>query len=214
MYGGANLLTTTSLSLFILVPLAALYILTKRGNQHFLWLMNAKWTKRCVVALPLLAALAAAILVGARVLVFDNDFGNGRGLTWRMGMQLFARMDPLQRLTGIGPDCFAEYLYGFPDLAAACNEYFGDLLLKNAHNEILTALVNIGVAGVITYLGIFATSFARLVKSGANKPLLYIPALCIFSYLFHNMISFTQILNLPFVLIVMAVGEANMRKKI
>jgi O-antigen ligase len=131
-----------------------------------------------------------------------------------MGIELYARMKPWQWLFGIGPDCFAEYLYSFPDLAGLCLDYFGGQLLKNAHNEILTMLVNIGVVGTAAYLGIFVTMFARLLANGANRPLLYIPALCVFSYLLHNMVSFTQILNLPFVILVMAAGEANMRKKI
>jgi O-antigen ligase len=123
-------------------------------------------------------------------------------------------MDSLQRLIGIGPDCFAEYLYGFPDLAAVCNEYFDGQVLKNAHNEILTMTVNVGLLGTVAYIGIFATAFVRLMKSGADEPQQYIPALCMFSYLLHNMVSFTQILNLPFVLLVMAIGEAEMSKKI
>ncbi|MDR0221200.1 MAG: O-antigen ligase family protein [Lachnospiraceae bacterium] len=211
MYGLGEFLTTNSLTLWLLAPPAILYVLTKRGNARFLRLMDARWAKRCVALLPLLAVLALAVLSGMGALAFDNDFGSGRGLTWRMGMQMFARMNPWQRLFGIGPDCFAEYLYSFPDLANLCYERFGDQLLKNAHNEILTMLVNVGFVGAAAYLGIFATLFARLLKSGATKPLLYVPALCVFSYLLHNMVSFTQILNLPFVILIMAVGEANER---
>jgi O-antigen ligase len=214
MYGGSEILTTRSLALFALVPLAALYILTKRGNKRFLQLMDKKWARWCVLALPLVAAIALAVLARTGALSFDNDFGNGRGLTWRTGFQAYARTDWRQKLFGVGPDCFAEYLYSFPDLAAACREYFGEQTLKNAHSEMLTMLVNAGLVGVVAYLGIFVTAFARLVADGAKKPLLYILALCVFSYLLHNFFSFTQILNLPFVLLVMALGESYMRKKL
>jgi O-antigen ligase len=206
-----EVLTTSSLTLFILVPLAILYVLTKRGKGRFVRLMDVGLAKKLAIVFPLMAVLALAILGGTGVLAFDDDFGNNRGITWRMGFTLYARMNPFQRLFGIGPDCFAEYLYSFPDLAAICNEQFGNLQLKNAHSEMLTMLVNVGFVGVFAYFGIFATLFVRLVKGGAAKPLLYVPALCIVSYLIHNTVSFTQILNLPFVILVMAVGEAEMR---
>jgi O-antigen ligase len=200
------------LTLYLLVPLVALYVLTKLGKGWFLRLMDARLFKSFAAFLPPMAVIALAVLYGTGGLAFGDDLSSGRGMTWRMGLQLFARMGPLQRLFGVGPDCFAEYLYSFPDLAALCNEYFGAQILKNAHNEMLTMLVNVGFAGAAAYLGIYAAAFARLLKKGADRPLLYTPALCIISYLLHNMVSFTQILNLPFVLLIMAIGEARMRK--
>jgi O-antigen ligase len=150
-------------------------------------------------------------LAGLPLFTYSDEWGSERGFTWKMGAILFTRMGPLQRLIGIGPDCFAEFLYSFSDLAAACEERFGTALLKNAHNEPLTTLVNTGMLGLFAYLSIFFTRFVRLLKSGAAKPLLYTPALCIFSYLLHNIVSFSQILNLPYIFIIMAIGEACLK---
>jgi hypothetical protein len=218
-------LTETSLTLYLLLPVLLIYILTIKKKQTFLRIIDNKILKATTIVVPLMALMIFILVLvantqteggvfglgGSAVFTFSDDWGSSRGITWKMGALLFARMGPLQRLIGIGPDCFAEYLYDFPDLAAACNERFGTAVLKNAHNELLTVLVNTGMFGLFAYLSIFITRFTSLLKAGTQKPLLYIPALCIFSYLLHNTVSFSQVLNLPYVFIVMAIGEACLR---
>jgi hypothetical protein len=72
-------------------------------------------------------------------------------------------------------------------------------------------MVNVGIVGAVAYLSIFITLFIRLIKRGISKPVLYIPAICVFSYLIHNIVSFSQILSLPFIFIIMAIGESGMK---
>ena len=70
----------------------------------------------------------------------------------------------LQRVIGIGPDCFAEYIYAVPELAERVYTQFGNARLTNAHNEWLTVLVNTGALGLICYAGIFLSAIWRFVK--------------------------------------------------
>ena len=40
------------------------------------------------------------------------------------------------------------------------------------------------------------------------------PAVCVFCYLVHNMVSFAQVLNFPFVFLAIAMGEGMIRRNL
>lgn len=142
---------------------------------------------------------------------FHGDWGNGRGATWSAGIRIFKEMDGIGKLFGIGPDCFSAYAYSQPQIAGLLRDYFGDSRLTNAHNELLTSLVNIGIVGTVFYFGIFVSGMVRCLKEAKKKSYLLIPAVSIFCYLVHNMVSFAQVLNLPYVFLILAMGEGMLR---
>ena len=120
-------------------------------------------------------------------------------------------MDTLHKLVGIGPDCFADYIYDVPELAERMVDRFYDLRLTNAHNEWLTMLVNTGALGFFCYVGIFATAFTRYLRRADEQPLLYVCAVVLLAYTVHNMVSFQQILHTPYVFVVLGIGEGVAR---
>lgn len=136
---------------------------------------------------------------------FDEHWGNGRGAALKAGAEMYAQMPFGKKVIGIGPDCFSAYAYSLPKTAGSLRESFGADRLTNAHNELLTGFVNTGIAGVILYLGIFGSFILRHAKKGSFFSRMAI--VCILCYLAHNMVSFAQVLNLPFVFWVMAMGE-------
>ena len=146
--------------------------------------------------------------------LFRENWGNGRGVTWSTGIRLFGGMDGAEKLFGVGPDCFSAYAYSKPQTAGMLRDYFGDSRLTNAHNELLTSLVNIGIVGTVCYFGLFLSIMIRCLKKAEEKSCLLIPAVSIFCYLVHNMVSFAQVLNLPYVFLIMAMGEGILRKDI
>lgn len=143
--------------------------------------------------------------------LFHENWGNGRGAAWSAGIRLFGEMDGIEKLLGTGPDCFSDYAYSQPQTARMLRDYFGDSRLTNAHSELLTSLVNMGIAGTIFYFGVFLSGMIRCLKKAEKNPCLLIPAVSIFCYLVHNMVSFAQVLNLPYVFVIMAMGEGMLR---
>ena len=139
--------------------------------------------------------------------VFNEDWGNGRGAAWNCGINAYRSMDTLHKIVGIGPDCFADYVYDVPELAQRLWEQFVNQRLTNAHNGLLTILINTGVLGSVCYAGFFITAFVRYMRRASGKPFLYVCAVSMLAYAAHNMVSFQQILNTPFVFIVMGIGE-------
>lgn len=140
-------------------------------------------------------------------LVFDEDWGNGRGATWNCGIEAYRSMDTVHKMVGVGPDCFSDYIYDKPELAQKLGDRFVNLRLTNAHNEQLTTLVNVGVLGWLCYMGIFVTAFVRCVRRGKRQLLLYPCAICILAYAIHNLVSFQQVLSTPYVFMILGIGE-------
>ena len=63
-----------------------------------------------IVAILALAGVAGVLAFSLRG-SFEGGWGNGRGALWVLTLQGFRQGGFLQKLFGVGPDCFAEYIY-------------------------------------------------------------------------------------------------------
>ncbi len=217
---GILLIGTATLILFLFLNKKS-----KTATNNALSGISSGKTTRRVLAGLLLAALSAwlclscintshgiSFLSDNSLFLLDPSWGNGRGAALKAGYQLFVRMPPLKKVLGAGPDCFSSLAYSIPEVAAELNNAFGGSRLTNAHNELLTCLVNTGIAGTFFYLGIFLSFTGRCIKRGDRQKALYLLAVSAFCYLTHNLVSFSQVLNLPFIFLLMGMGEAILRQ--
>lgn len=160
-----------------------------------------------LVAINTYTAEGVSFLSGRQAFLLDDNWGNSRGATWNAGITAFRSFDTLHKTVGIGADCFAEYCYDLPALAAQLADSFGNERLTNAHNEWITSLVNFGLLGLTCYLGIFISAEIRFLKRAGKQPLLYLCAASALAYMTHNIVSFQQVLSTPFVFIILGIGE-------
>ena len=132
------------------------------------------------------------------------EWGNSRGRLWQMAWQGFCQGDLRQKLLGSGPDCFSGYLgQVLPGGTVLFDKgYFADSIFTNAHNEWLTTLINMGVLGVLAYAAVFFTVFR---KYRGN----FMTIMLFFTYGLHSLISFQQVLNAPFLFLLLGVCEAG-----
>lgn len=132
------------------------------------------------------------------------EWGNRRGRLWQMAWQGFCQGDLRQKLLGAGPDCFAGYLgQVLPGGTVLFDKgYFAGSIFTNAHNEWLTTLINMGVLGVVAYAAVFFTVFR---KYRGN----FMTIMLFFTYGLHSLISFQQVLNAPFLFLLLGVCEAG-----
>ena len=144
---------------------------------------------------------------GSAALSFNEDWGNGRGAIWNCTIDALKTMDILHKIVGIGPDCYADYIYDIPELGSRMADRFTNLRLTNGHNEGLTMLVNTGMFGWLCYAGIFAAAFVRCLKRAERTPFLYVCAASLLGYTAHNLVSFQQVLNTPYIFIMLGIGE-------
>lgn len=146
------------------------------------------------------------------IFLFDGHWGSARGATWRDGFAIYRTFSFRERLFGVGQDCFAIHGYGIPELAARLKEEWPGSRLTNAHNECITHLVNVGIFGMLSFIGIFWSSFKRLLERAAKEPLCFVFAASVLSYFIHNQFSFAQVLNTPYIYMMLGLGESLMRR--
>lgn len=128
------------------------------------------------------------------------------------GIRIFQELPLSQKLFGAGPDCFSACAYSIPELTVYLYENFGTSRLTNAHNELITTLVNTGITGVILYYTMMAVFIRRCMNRAKEDPAFYIPAACVIGYLIHNLISFSQVLSFPYVFLLMGMERAMERR--
>lgn len=222
-----DVFTDTGLTLYIGAVVLVLYILfyylaENRGYQ----IVRYKTLRLYVIVLIAVMVLTYIILtiVNTRIpggiagladkqaFIFNDKWGSSRGVTWICGLQAYREMNLVQKLVGVGPDCFAEYVYAIPKLTERIYIAFGDFRLTNAHSEWITMLINQGTLGVIFYVGIFISAFIRFLKKAPKHTLLYLCAASIWTYMIHNIVSFQQVLNTPFVFLILGIGEGILKE--
>ena len=154
----------------------------------------------------LVLAGAAGILFFSLRGSFEGGWGNGRGALWGITLQGFWQNEILQKLFGVGPDCFAEYMYS--DFASgtlpALGGRWAGTVFANAHNEGLNHLINLGIAGMCCYLGIFVSGIRRYCRC--------LPGLlALVLYGTVSLTGFQQVLSTPFLFMTLGIAESYSR---
>lgn len=150
------------------------------------------------------------------VLTFSPTWGSNRGATWTAGWLCFKEQDFLHKLFGAGPDCMAVFLYtdGSAELVSMVKECFGNARLTNAHNEWLTVLVNTGLLGLVSFVGMIVTAIKRFMSQRKINVIAGVCGVCVLAYTVNNMFSFQQSMSLATIFVILGVGENYMRKSI
>ncbi len=147
---------------------------------------------------------ALSALYSMPFLIFDSHWGNWRGTTWPVSARMFLEYPLKEKLIGIGPDCYSSYVY--EHYREAVEATFADNVLTNAHNEWLNILLNEGVLGLVTYLGFFLSAAVTFIRNRSRNLLTFAVIICIFSYIFHNVFCYQQIMCTPFIFILIGLG--------
>lgn len=222
LYNLCGYFTGNNLSLWIGAAGLVVYLILRR---NFIKIEGGRRIRKLLILLAIVIVLGWILLsvvhtrtgrfgfLDAGLFLWNENWGNGRGAALKAGVMMFREMSAGQKLIGIGPDCFADYAYSIGEVAAELRGYFGASRLTNAHCEIVTSLINTGVLGTLFYLGIFLSFIARCFKYGNGNFMFYMPAVCVIGYLCYNLVSFVQVLNLPFVVLVIAMGESMLRSE-
>lgn len=142
---------------------------------------------------------------------WNNEWGNGRGRIWSFAVKVFAEESVQHKLFGVGPDCFSSYLktvYG-----EEMQLFWGDKILTNAHNEWMTMLINTGIFGLFSYIGIFVTAVRRYLRAWQQDYLLVSAAAAAVSYMAYNFFCYQQVCCTPFVFLMLGIGEYLLRRR-
>ena len=153
---------------------------------------------------------ANSLWAGIPYLYWHDNWGNGRGFTWRVSWQMLKEMSLTNKLFGVGPECYPYY--GNEFYKELIQSKWGNNVLTNAHNEWLNAVVNYGLLGGISYLGIFISSIVSCGRKAKQMPELIMIMVCVVAYMSHNLFCYQQVLCTPFIIIIMAIGQYLIKK--
>lgn len=162
------------------------------------------------ISIAVLALVTGAGVVGVLFFAFRGSFeggwGNGRGALWSLTLQGFWQNGVLQKLFGVGPDCFAEYIYSvfLPERMPELGGRWAGTIFANAHNEWLNHLLNLGIAGMGCYLGIFVVGLRRYRG--------YLPGvMALILYGVVSLTGFQQVLSTPCLFLALGIAESVRR---
>ena len=132
--------------------------------------------------------------------------GSGRILLWKSCLQGFLADSKVKELIfGVGPDCFGFWYQTKNIVIPVEGGPFGEAVFTNAHNDLLTAMVNYGIPGMILYSSTFIIMLITLIKRCgkglSNWSVLGIAVLM--GYFINNIFSFQQVCSSPLFYIIM-----------
>lgn len=222
-----TVLADTNITLFIALAAIAAYVLCMVfiKEEKELPVKLRKGLRICVAA-----AIIAGVLLWIGIAVYntnvgipslenselfmlDGNWGNKRGASLKTAFILFGEMSIVQKLFGIGADGFSTFAYSFPEIQEYLTGFFGESILTNSHCEVITNLVNLGILGAVFYVALLISFIYRAMKNGEKQPLLYVFAVCVICYMANNLISFAQILNIPFMFFILGMGEYYLKQE-
>ncbi|MCR5556246.1 MAG: hypothetical protein K6F75_01625 [Butyrivibrio sp.] len=171
--------------------------------------------RQALIRRIILAAVAISSVLGIIVFYrsFSDEFGNGRGIIWRMCSDIFLGLSPWQKLVGVGQDCLYPYAMKDPAWNGSFFNVFGADVLTNAHCELLTVLIERGLIGASLYLGLFISVICNAFTAKEKENAVTICILPVFSYFIYSQISFSQMVSTPYVYILLGFSIAFTRKQ-
>ena len=144
---------------------------------------------------------------------FSSSWGSDRGATWTSGALLFKDLSFGRKLIGVGPDMFYFGLKDSETAYAYATSIFDNSRLTNAHNELLTLLINVGLLGVTSFIFMVVSAFKTFLRASKESPYIIAFALSVVCYMANNMFSFEQITNTPFFFLMIAMGAAAVARE-
>ncbi len=148
---------------------------------------------------------------------FDDSWGNGRGIIWKISARAYSELDDFRKIVGVGQDGFTSYCKSVPDINGQIQIAFGSSRLTNAHCLPLTTIINKGILGLITYILLFTAIIREAwkkykdtdINNYVQRALLINICLLTFIYIGIGIVSFDHILITPYVFIGMGLSTNN-----
>ena len=216
-------LIESDLWIVILLLAGILYVLLEIKEKQGFSIQSIKRMKMIVlvIVIAILEIFGASVLIYIKdpsilpfydqfsYLQFGKAWGNGRGHLWNVTIKTFLDMPLLQKLVGVGPDCFQNYVYTYElnAISSYQGQWSANMVAANAHNEWLTLLINYGIIGLAAYLGIFIAAIIKCLKNKDNSILFLGYFLCLVSYMINGIFSFQQVVTAPILFIIFGIIE-------
>lgn len=212
--GFAEHLDRLDLAIVIIVMLVLLYLIAffvnkKWGNS----LKKINKNKVIIIAAVLLLVLGTVVIVIGNkkhigAFTFNYRWGTFRGYIWTKAVLLFKDAPFMNKLFGYGNESLKALMTQnyYAEMVEVTNKVY-----DNAHNELLQYLVTTGLCGMLSYIGLFVSSFVYILKNSKKEVIAYISLSVMLGYFIQGLINLNQPITTPFYFVFMAVGVGFVR---
>ncbi|OON88443.1 hypothetical protein BXO88_01225 [Oribacterium sp. C9] len=137
----------------------------------------------------------------SNMLIFNDSWGTGRGLVWRLGMEYWHNDATLiSKLFGYGPDTF--YIITM-DRFMNIMQNAGYGMFDSAHNEYFEYFITIGIFGLLAYVVFMITALKELFKDGVYSKII---GLAVLAYACQALVNIAVPIITPVLMIFMFAG--------
>lgn len=207
--GVAEALDSMGIAIMAVVMVAALYgvvCLVEKRLGSSLDKLNKKLVTIATVSLTAIAGIIVVLVGNAKgmaAFTFDDKWGTYRGFVWSRALEIFQDAPLINKLFGYGNETFSEYMnaYYYEEMMTIVGEFY-----DNAHNELIQYLITLGLFGVVTYLGLFVTSFIYILKNAKGDCIAYGLLAAITGYFIQSLVNLNQPITTPLYFVIMALG--------
>lgn len=141
-------------------------------------------------------------------LKFSDEWGNYRGMIWRITMESYAKQPFSHKLWGYGLDTFGVMTVDYrEETSRICGQVY-----DSAHNEYLQYLVTIGPLGLLAYLSFLVSSIWTMLTKPKNKRWSAAVALAVICYLAQAVVTINLPIVTPIMWMLLSMGVACSRK--
>ncbi|WP_031553386.1 O-antigen ligase family protein [Oribacterium sp. FC2011] len=221
--GGKSIITYILLLLLIFAIVFALHakkVNTLNPSNEEKTVKHAKTIWNILLACGVLTAIA--ILIAANtgwhpefwesykgMLIFNDEWGTGRGLAWRLGMEYWTKDSILfTKLFGYGPDTY--YIITM-DRFMNIMQNAGYGIFDSAHNEYFEYFITVGVFGLIAYIALMFTSLKQIFKSGEIT--VKAAGMAVLAYVIQAVVNIAIPITTPVFMLLIFVGLAGNRSE-
>ena len=187
-----------------LLLIAMVRVMTMMGETQEM-IFRPRLTRRVFGwSLLLLGLLCIGVTIVQMTVPQADSFGNGRGAIWRLGAEVYRTMSFPARLIGLGQDNFYSYAMTVDSVRTQLIALYGGMRLTNVHAELYTMLLQNGILGTLSYVALTGCVLLRAcrtvftAKDDTIRTTALAGVLVIAALNAHNLVSFRQILAVPF----------------
>lgn len=136
---------------------------------------------------------------------FSDEWGNYRGMIWKIALESYAKQPLGHKLWGYGLDTFGLMTYDYRDITQGMNAQVYD----SAHNEYLQYLVSVGPIGLLAYLGFLGAALYRVVWKAKEKKWGIAVGAGVSCYLLQALVTINLPIVTPIMWTLLSIGMAN-----
>lgn len=141
---------------------------------------------------------------------FNNTWGDNRGYIFSLAFESFGKFNPFQKLFGYGMDMFKTVITDLLNFKPSKTSQYQ--MYDSAHNELLNALMSVGLVGCLSYVAFILSQIVKNVKNRTKEPLLLVLAICFGCYFVQSLANIAIPMVFPFFILLVAVSEAVNRQ--